>query len=275
MSFEVQSNPFKRNEPEPYPTLVSEPIKSNKNLKSTSINANNNQENYYPSFNKNSYRDYYETESYQPYEYGQYNDYDYQTNWNMRPFALYSQSIENKRNTEYRKNLSNFEDDIYPSDNWTWLFMDMDFTKTAGDSIITQADRWTPWLYDILSVSDTVLVNSTDQQVRKYMLVKSPWRLSLTEDIWIEGIGSVTTGIDNCVLGYHKGGFSQLIKCYVGDEVLYEHAFDKKTPQFTYLGIDKVVNGSSPSVYTDLQGRRVKTPTRGVYIRDGRKVVVK
>ena len=134
MSFEVQSNSFKRNEPEPYPTLVSEPIKSNKNLKSTSINANNNQENYYPSFNKNSYRDYYETESYQPYEYGQYNDYDYQTNWNMRPFALYSQSIENKRNTEYRKNLSNFEDDIYQTNLSNHSYYESKYSKKKGES---------------------------------------------------------------------------------------------------------------------------------------------
>ena len=138
MSFEVQSNSFKRNEPEPYPTLVSEPIKSNKNLKSTSINANNNQENYYPSFNKNSYRDYYETESYQPYEYGQYNDYDYQTNWNMRPFALYSQSIENKRNTEYRKNLSNFEDDIYQTNLSNHSYYESKYSKKKRKKI----DQW-------------------------------------------------------------------------------------------------------------------------------------
>lgn len=40
-------------------------------------------------------------------------------------------------------------------------------------------------------------------------------------------------------------------------------------------GVDAVVGADSEAVYYDLTGRRVMTPSKGIYIRDGRKVVVK
>lgn len=157
-----------------------------------------------------------------------------------------------------------------------WMFMDLDFTKTAGDSIMTEACEGTPWLYDILSVSDTVLANSTDKQIRKNMRVKAAWR-PFTDDIWIEGVGSVTSGIEDYVLGENVGGFCQLIKCYVDDKVFYEHEFDKNTPQYVSLGISSRFDSKQQhQALFDLQGRRVEgQPRSGVYIQDGRKRVVR
>ena len=125
MSFETQKNYLKRSVPEPYPTLVSEPSKTNKNLK-----ANNN-----PSYNKNYfYRDYYETEVYQPqpqpqqqYEYGTYEGYDYQTNWNMRPFGLYTQS---SKNNNYKKNkILNAEEDSFQSNQQNHSYYESKYSK--------------------------------------------------------------------------------------------------------------------------------------------------
>ena len=126
MSFETQNNYLKRSEPEPYPTLVSEPSKSNKNLKNL---TNNN-----PSYNKNYfYRDYYETEVYQPqqYEYGTYEGYDYRSNWSMRPFDLYTQST---KNNEYKKNMYNAEDDSFQSNNKNHSYYESKYSKKKNNA---------------------------------------------------------------------------------------------------------------------------------------------
>ncbi len=158
----------------------------------------------------------------------------------------------------------------------SWMFMDLDFMKAAGDSIMAEAYSGKPWLFYIQSVSDTVMATSSDQQMRKCMHVKSAWH-PYSDDIWIEGVGSVTFGIENVVLGESVGGFSQLVKCYVGDEVLYEHEFDKRTPSFITLDISTdYAPTQERRAFFDLQGRRVEgQPRRGLYIRDGRKTVVK
>ena len=120
-SFENQNNYLKRREPEPYPTLVTESSKSNKNLKNI---TNNN-----PSFNKNYfYKDYYETEVYQPqqYDYGTY-DYNYQNNWNMRPFGLYTQSTKN--NESKKNNVLNVEDDSFQSNQKNHSYYESKYSK--------------------------------------------------------------------------------------------------------------------------------------------------
>ena len=151
-----------------------------------------------------------------------------------------------------------------------WMFMDLDFSLPAGDSIEVDANIWDPWLYDIMAVSDTMLDSSTDRVVRHYMKVKSAWHEFLTDDIWIEGIGSVTTGVDYAVLGLTIGGFSQLAKCFVGDQILYDHPFDQQIP----LMVEKVVGNLKDDAVYDLQGRCLsEKPRRGLYIQDGRKYV--
>ena len=116
-SFENQNNYLKRSEPEPYPTLVS---KSNKNLTNLTINNPSNK-NYF-------YRDYYETEVYQPqqYEYGTY-DINYQNNWNMRPFGLYTQSTKN--NESKKNNMQNAEDDSFQSNQKNHSYYESKYSK--------------------------------------------------------------------------------------------------------------------------------------------------
>ena len=119
-SFENQNNYLKRSEPEPYPTLVSEPSKSNKDLKNLT-NNNPSNKNYF-------YRDYYETEVYQPqqYEYGTY-DINYQNNWNMRPFGLYTQSTKN--NESKKNNMLNAEDDSLQSNQKNHSYYESKYSK--------------------------------------------------------------------------------------------------------------------------------------------------
>ena len=133
MSFETQNNYIKRNNPEPYPTLVS---KSNKNLKFTTNNTNTEKSN--PSYN-NFYRDYYETEVYQPYDYGTYEDYGYQTNWNMRPYGLYTQSTELKKNNEYKKNnnMYNAEEDSFQSNQKNHSYFESKYSKKKKPRILS------------------------------------------------------------------------------------------------------------------------------------------
>ena len=127
ISYEAQNNYLKRSEPGPYPTLIS---KSNKNL---NINNNTNTQKTNPSYNKNYfYKDYYETEVYQPYDYGTYEVYDDQRNWNMRPFGLYTQTTEYiKNNNEYKKNnIYNAEEDSFQLYQKNHSYYESKYSKT-------------------------------------------------------------------------------------------------------------------------------------------------
>ena len=132
ISFETQNNYLKRNKPGPYSTIVS---KSNKNLKYSNLNTN---EKSNPSYNKNYYyRDYYETEEYQPYDYGTYDNYNYQVNWNMRPFDLYTQSTDLKKNNQYQKNdMYTAEENSFQADQKNHSYYESKFIKKNVPIII-------------------------------------------------------------------------------------------------------------------------------------------
>lgn len=94
---------------------------------------------------------------------------------------------------------------------------------------------------------------------------------------WVEGIGSYYSPLINGGAG--KGGWNGLIiDCHVGD---YYLLYDKESYDYlnTLTGISAptIVNGKSVnSKWYDLSGRPLATPpTKGIYIRGGKKVVVK
>ena len=106
LSFEVQKN-FNKKGLGPYSSIEADLSKNN--LKKYQFNDNN----FAPDYNKDYYyKVYYAMKTYQPEEYITYTDFNYSNNWNDRPSALYSQSIDYKTN-----NLSNCEDNIHPANH--------------------------------------------------------------------------------------------------------------------------------------------------------------
>lgn len=85
---------------------------------------------------------------------------------------------------------------------------------------------------------------------------------------WIEGIGSMYYLTSNYLSVGNNYAFST---CTVDGETIFTHK-DYRTsgiPGISYTNKNKY------SSFHNLQGRQVQQPTRGIYIRDGRKVVVK
>ena len=86
------------------------------------------------------------------------------------------------------------------------------------------------------------------------------------KDVWIEGVGSKNTGI----LEYdavEEGNEVILLSCSYNGQYIY------KNPNTSIEGFPyKPSTTAAP--YYDLMGRKVDSPTRGIYIREGRKVVI-
>lgn len=84
-------------------------------------------------------------------------------------------------------------------------------------------------------------------------------------DVWIEGIGSLQAGI--YANDFPPGEIKELISCSYNGQCLYEN------PNVSIKELShKPFTAATP--YYDLQGRPVDNPTRGIYIKDGRKVVI-
>lgn len=141
-----------------------------------------------------------------------------------------------------------------------------DFGLNVGDSFQlydddsgTDTDAWAT----VVSV-DTVVVGNRAFRILdvrpKDMMGWSNW--------WIEGIGSMYYLTSNYLSVGNNYAFST---CTVDGETIFTHK-DYRTsgiPGISYTNKNKY------SSFHNLQGRQVQQPTRGVYIRDGRKVVVK
>ena len=94
----------------------------------------------------------------------------------------------------------------------------------------------------------------------------------------VEGVGYLIGGlialVDGSVPGA-TGGERSLKTCTVNGEVVFDpHEF------YTSSQIVTGINGVPPALqtksdYFDLQGRKVNNPKKGIYIEDGRKVLIK
>ena len=151
--------------------------------------------------------------------------------------------------------------------NTNTMFPVMDFSLHVGDTYRQYEGSGQSHIeYVVTAVSDTILNNSSDQIARKCIHLRS----MDYQDVWIEGVGSVTTGIyGSYSVGFH-GCQTTLMKCIDGNDLLFQSE-DVSTSIYT-------VESSKPSKGTifDLQGRRINShPAKGIYIRDGRKVIVK
>ena len=148
----------------------------------------------------------------------------------------------------------------------------MDFSLKEGD-IYSQEEEHE---YLVMSVSDTILENSTDKKVRRCL--RLGWILSdnsiSTElrDTWIEGVGSLTNGLTGMYELGLPGGFNKLMKCTQQTATIYENK-DETTLINT---VERQPEKNDK--FFDLQGRQLTTlppMQRGFYIRNGKKYVVK
>ena len=143
----------------------------------------------------------------------------------------------------------------------------MDFSLLVGDVIRKDGPR--SWV--VTAVTDTILGNSVDKTPRRCIYLSRSFNGELlsedyNRDVWIEGIGSLRYGPVG-LEGDKPGASSTLINCTQQGRVIYQYEEATSVPQIRQHHAD------TGKAY-DLQGRRMAgEPERGIYIRDGRKVV--
>ena len=144
-------------------------------------------------------------------------------------------------------------------------------------------------VYWMLNAIDTIAVNGLDFRrftfLQKTIEGGTQGMINHIEDsedvwheIWIEGVGSQYTGIGNPI---HEeppmsNDFTRFVSCYEYGQCIFT-AEDFTTTSIRDIPSDPIVNRKSVNgQWHDLSGRRLTTPpTKGIYIRDGKKVVVR
>ena len=115
-------------------------------------------------------------------------------------------------------------------------------------------------------VSRIFSVNASDRPLKCMELTG----LAEANDVnyWIEGVG----GLEGPVWPFYStrdGAFLTLLSCEVNGEVLYQYG------DFTTTGISHIAYPASSILY-DLQGRKIEAkPGKGIYIKDGKKYMMK
>ena len=176
----------------------------------------------------------------------------------------------------------------------------MDFGLNVGDVFTLYTDEID---LRVTAVTDTIIASSSDKRARKCIYLEMElFGVCSEADIWVEGIGSLIYGITGMNVMY-TGSDSYLEKCVEEDRILYSQSGGATGIGDAELLNNKeqiikdkeqiINNGSTGSpqdkrggVY-DLQGCRIGASLndkgqmtneklrKGIYIRDGRKVVVK
>ncbi len=173
-------------------------------------------------------------------------------------------------------------------ENFQYETLLYDFSLNPGD-IIT-CGSYQP-VMQVMQV-DTIIVNGIARRrlaMGSYANNKQTFeRLGIyggpTLDIWVEGIGGVHGPLSPYIYCFNIGNNVRLLDCYQDGQQLID--FDTMASDvplnvyFSTLVSVRPVSKPSPvpahSVIYDLQGRQLtQQPRKGVYIRDGRKVVVK
>lgn len=139
-----------------------------------------------------------------------------------------------------------------------------DLGMQVGDTITFAAGAQ----YIVKAMGDTIL---SDGITRRYQLMMMPEEIHeevtpYNSDYWVEGIGSLSAGIFTCHV-FRDGSIITLFDCLYNGQYLYRNTQTRVEELLPHLSII--------TPYYDLQGRPVSNPTRGIYIKDGRKVVIK
>ena len=140
-----------------------------------------------------------------------------------------------------------------------------DFSLEVGDEFATYVDNEeNKLLYTVVGVGDTVLLDGLS---RKYLVMAPSYEgvvIPGYTDIWVEGIGSLTQGIAQNDFYWSGGVITELQSCSYNGQCIYAKS-------------DTYINNVSSNVstpYYDFMGRPVANPTRGIYIKDGKKIAV-
>ena len=104
-----------------------------------------------------------------------------------------------------------------------------------------------------------------------------PWKYFIEQYtyVWIEGIGAAKRPYYNIGWGGKYGNSDILTEVRVGDRIIYENSFFKWIRDG--VSVPQSHLASKESSWHDLSGRRLPSlPTqKGIYIKDGRKVLIK
>ena len=147
----------------------------------------------------------------------------------------------------------------------------MDFSMGSGDVIDFDCPvDGEPIHLEVTAVSDTIVAGNKAPSSRRCLYVSYN---NGTSDVWVEGVGSLKYGVAFPLLFYAVGGRPSLMTCNDGDVCIYSSETSGNQSQTAIDG--HVAWQSVNSVCYDLQGRRVGEVRKGVYIQNGRKVVVK
>ena len=155
----------------------------------------------------------------------------------------------------------------------------MDFSLSVGDSLVVtyvlpddfERNIHELQTYRVVAVSDTVIDSSTDKCPRRCVYVEGKY--GDEKDCWVEGIGSLKYGINVMKIQGSSDTSQSLLSCTRGAELLYY-----RSQEVNEISNHSVVtkSDSAKGFLFDLQGRQLQSkPERGVYIQDGRKVVIK
>ena len=114
----------------------------------------------------------------------------------------------------------------------------MDFTLKVGDTYrqtLTSDPNDGYWDFVVTAVKDTVIATSVDKTPRKCLYLS--WSDSKeTDDVWIEGIGSLYEGVQGAYGRMKTGAISMLRICKADEQTLYEayHPFLKEGKTWNY-----------------------------------------
>lgn len=147
----------------------------------------------------------------------------------------------------------------------------MDFSLNRGDvfQLSMSSDPNDRSDFTVTEMSDVVLENSADQTPRKCLHLQPEGMLGWDE-VWIEGIGSLTGGLMGTAIYRASGTYPNLMRCVDNDKLLFEYGTT------TSMAQPPIKHSVASSRIHDLQGRRVNSlSAKGIYIQNGRKVVVK
>lgn len=116
--------------------------------------------------------------------------------------------------------------------------MVMDFTLKAGDNYrqMYSDDPNNEYMdFVVTAVTDTVIATSTDRTPRRCLYL-SRVGSTKTEDVWIEGIGSLTGGVWGAYVRLQPGSIPSLWECKENGQTLYKayHAFLKEGKTWNY-----------------------------------------
>ena len=96
--------------------------------------------------------------------------------------------------------------------------------------------------------------------------------------VWLWDLGAIgADGLPTGILFSNKGSDTLKTSDFAFVNGGYYDVFGllAKATDATGISMPTTANGQQPAVVFDLQGRRVVQPTKGVYIQNGRKVVIK